>query len=713
MAPFRIGFLLFFFFHSCLCVTYYVDPTSEKPAPGSGTVDDPYHTITDAVQSARFGGDSIELFSGTYSGELNEGFFLENEIDFTAHTPDDPPIIQLASYFAVYDFDPAQTNGSSIVATVSHIEFKDAKGGDVSEGSVFEVRSGSVNFVNCKFSKCQSDKSPVYISGTDEYVEVLPPSMVTFSFCHFTSNTITGSGGAMTILRRQNRVVSIIGCVFDSNTATGPGGAIYSETASFSIGASTFSNNAANGDSGYGGAIYSTSSDDLDTDIRPPKIVIIDTAFQFNSGVCFGGAIAVFDEGTLSLERSSFDSNQIVSNSDVCEQRGGAIHIEGFLLSDNTALTSNLCDNQDSGYGGALSIISSEGGSFVQNTTFDGNACRAGSDISVISGQVYFHSTAFKGNTNPSQLYVAGIARFADCNFTNEGVVQLHSLQIAENGVMSLDSSSSEDLIINQIILKDKSRFLSSVNLTINHIQSSGGIIEASRTSVAVVINLAVTVSVSASTSLMIAGSQVTNEGTFTMDTNSIFSFTDTFTNMDNLYLSEGAMLSGSYNGYPAAFHNYGTLTCNVTNIFDSQFHNHKNSILELNTVGLKETPLQIKSGAWLDGNLTIHFSKKLGTGKDLLLISFANLWRWPFENITTTKASKDMEFKYARDSFVASVPGGLSGGDVAGIVIGVIIALSLLTAAAWYFIIRPQSLELSSRNGGASVQHGDDYGAV
>ncbi|MDR1168854.1 MAG: hypothetical protein LBK53_08225 [Heliobacteriaceae bacterium] len=265
----------------------------------------------------------------------------------------------------------------------------------------------------------------------------------------FSSNSITGSGG----FRYGGAVynlgsLNITDTVFNSNEATGVkggfsyGGAIYNNGGTMVISRSAFNSNSATSDSGfgYGGAVYNTSGSSVTVDRTTFDSNMVKSSITYGGAIYnSGGSMLNINEGTVFSNSNNVinaGSGGAVYNSGSAiitgvlgdevifnglkARDGGAIYNSGsdtvFTINGNTNFTNNTATS----YGGAIYnsvgtiVLNSSDG----NITFEGNSASRGKDI-YNSGIIDINGTA--GSVEMS----GGIAGSGTVNKSGSGLLHL------------------------------------------------------------------------------------------------------------------------------------------------------------------------------------------------------------------------------------------------------------------------------------------------
>jgi predicted outer membrane repeat protein len=674
--------------------------------------------------------DVILVYPGTYKGEGNNNLYFANQVDVRAIDLANRPVFDLAgSPFAVWN--PYLPNSTAVGSFFGLIFLNGGASG--SAASVLEVRNGSLNVIQCDFNNSVAeDGGAVILSSSVEGTSNPEGTVVTFEKCVFGGNQ-GGSGAALQAHYNKGRTVVIQNCAFTANAASANGGAIYSDHVSLFISHSQFTSNVA---SLSGGAILAeTTSPKLIG--RALHVVIFNSAFTSNMATVYGGAIAMLNQGELDISTSTVASNSLASSN--ASQSGGGVYASGAVVFDSVTLESNTCGTGgNTSYGGGLALDGDgEATSFIRSSTFQSNGCKYGSDLAALGGSLYASSPIFNRNTNPYQIATLGtsLVRIVDGEFTDRTPDTLHSLLVKGSSRISFDFTVGTSFVlkISQLSVEEHGMLQSSAHLTVADLVFDGGWIQATTTASPLTFTLTVSGIVSEdpespSDILELSGYTFFNNGTLIIGRGVTFFVTDYFINNDQLYLQEKSTISGRDGDNAVSFFQRGEIYVNSTAYINCNFYDELGSVLILANAGVSSSEsLIILGGTALEGNLKISFSEpgleSFDSGNRLRLIRYLELFRSPFASVSsipprTIYLDYDLADLYISNRKGSGNGGGLSGGDVAGIVIAVIIGLGALTLAAWYFIIRPQNQQLYQEEVFAHPQGservtGEGYGAL
>ena len=257
----------------------------------------------------------------------------------------------------------------------------------------------NLNIINGYYDTSSTDYQinsggAIWIGGKAKY---------TLENCNFINNWADDSGGA--IYTEARKILTIINCVFKNNIADDLyGGAIYTE-GDLHVENSTFSSNQADKS---GGAIYNPHPGNA--------LAIFNCIFEKNTVDDLDGG-AIYSEGYLYLENSTFSSNQ-------ADESGGAIYIrsQSELNAYNCVFINNIADDDK---GGAICSIYSH--TYARNSTFINNwADNMGGAVyyegkNKYTATISFLQCDFKKNTADDDkggaLYLEGVVRVKDSQF--------------------------------------------------------------------------------------------------------------------------------------------------------------------------------------------------------------------------------------------------------------------------------------------------------
>lgn len=218
--------------------------------------------------------------------------------------------------------------------------------------------------------------------------------------CRFEDNSAGASGGGIAIYGGS---LTVAGCAFIGNTAqVNNGGAIMNGSGALTIEASTFTENSAFA----GGAVYHDNG----------AALVTGSSFSANWASSEGGAIQQYENGTMTVEDCTFDSN---SASGPDRGWGGAIRNWGTLTLNRSTFTGNTAQWS----GGAVENL--VGALTVSSCTFTGNSASVGGGIANGGvGTLTVGNSTFSANTASS--YGGGI-------HNQDGVLTLTNVTLAGN----------------------------------------------------------------------------------------------------------------------------------------------------------------------------------------------------------------------------------------------------------------------------------------
>lgn len=298
-----VGLLpLVFLVEPAFCVTYYVP--------------DDFPTIQAAVD-ATWGGETIIVRAGTYTGEGNKNITINKIITVRSESGPENTIIDCEGAGRGFSF-----------VNVSNLTVLDG----------FTIINGSVTGTTTT-----GNGGGIYCSSASPRIS---NCIISGNRASYYGGGIYGTGSSFTLTN----------CSIINNGASGSGGGIYATGGTSSLSNCSITGNIA-GTSGHGGGIYSGA-------LSITNSTIID-----NSAGGDGGGIY---SGTVSITNSSIIDNSS-SNGD-----GGGIRINGTTSSSitNCAIVSNRASNGEGG-----GIYASNATFLTTNCTFAWNSARAGGGI--------------------------------------------------------------------------------------------------------------------------------------------------------------------------------------------------------------------------------------------------------------------------------------------------------------------------------------------
>lgn len=184
-------------------------------------------------------------------------------------------------------------------------------------------------------------------AGSGGAVALAPGANLHSNQSYFARNSVRFSGGAVAALGTGS-TLDFSESNFNENSAVGRGGAIYAESATVSItGGSIRDNEAFFGSGGvemHGGAL------DIDG-----------AELDINRSIEAGGAIALFGDAQLDVQKSTFTRNQQDFGS-MAEIKGGAIYIRNdFLTARSHAIRNSTFSENEAAMGGVVYLASDQG----------------------------------------------------------------------------------------------------------------------------------------------------------------------------------------------------------------------------------------------------------------------------------------------------------------------------------------------------------------
>ncbi len=393
--------------------THYVDDDN-CPAPGTGSLVDPYCSIQVAID-ASVGGDTIEVAPGTYFEDIN---FLGKAITLRSRDGAATTIIDAT-------FVPAAGETVSVVRCVNGetattvLDGFTITGGTGTTFSMFEINGGgmfndgsSPTVTNCIFSGNKTGNGSGMYNGNTSNPTVINCtfndniasfgggiynsfSSPTITDCSFSRNMVNGGGGIFNVDSspnvsdcefigneassgggilndyRSNPIVT--NCIFNTNTVTGAGGGMYSIAANPTIIDSMFIEN--NADSS-GGGMYNESE----------TATVTNCTFIGNTAGSGGGMDN--RNGTPVITDCIFSGNISDSNG------GGMFNIYSSPRLDNCEFNGNTAGSDGGGIYGSYGNLSLTDCSFSQNTSY-----RSGGGMASFSLESTLMDCTFNGNT--------------------------------------------------------------------------------------------------------------------------------------------------------------------------------------------------------------------------------------------------------------------------------------------------------------------------
>ncbi|MCL5037196.1 MAG: right-handed parallel beta-helix repeat-containing protein [Chloroflexi bacterium] len=329
--------------------TYYVDANNGDDE-NTGTLDEPFQTITHAVDTAGEG-EAINISEGTYNEGIGETFPLE---------PKDGMILRGGFQTGFQNNDPAtymtyidpENNSGAIYIYRSAPMNKEKNGidnislvgldiinGASDEGGGIDCLNfaGTLLVLECEVSNCTS----VNFSGGGLYIH---NSNFYMSDSNVSGNNSNFVGGGLVINDSQ---VTIENSIINGNNSSDAGGGIYlSNNSTLNLTDSVIQENVSNNSDG--GGIYSDVNSDL---------TLTGSNIYNNTADGYGGGIAYYNStGSLTITNSQIAGNDggygggiylygadaQVNNSAIGGNNSG-YHGGGFWISDNSTVTIGTC----------------------------------------------------------------------------------------------------------------------------------------------------------------------------------------------------------------------------------------------------------------------------------------------------------------------------------------------------------------------------------
>ncbi len=260
---------------------------------------------------------------------------------------------------------------------------------------------------------------------------------------------IYGDGGALYLLYAP--AVSVSDSVFDGNTAYYGGGAL-STTGGIDVRGSVFTDNVAELRSG--GALL------VDTD-STASVRFVDTRFEDNTAGGDGGAAAVTDAGSLTLDGATLADNtaanaggalyvvgagsRTVRGSAFTGNRagfGGGVYVSGAAAPD--AWTNTIVQDNEAGAGGGACFLETTGTTLTNNVVVGNSASDDGAALYLYDAVVDARNVVFAYNTGAAAVYAwdapDGLSFAYDDWYDNSGGDLAGALDVAE-----LDATNRTD----------------------------------------------------------------------------------------------------------------------------------------------------------------------------------------------------------------------------------------------------------------------------
>ena len=250
------------------------------------------------------------------------------------------------------------------------------------------------------------------------------------------SGSTAAYGGALYV--GNDGDVEITNSHFEGNTGTRNAGAVYIyNTGKATISGSTFVGNTT---SGLGGAIYIGTEAGTAGDLE-----LFDDVFSHNSATGgAGGAAYIGTQGTVTIARTTFDSNSTGAGS-----WGGALYVND--QPGATTITDSTFSNNTAGSGGAVSINT---GSpvLIANSTMTGNAALGGGNRTGYAGALYLSPNAIdvtlaQDTITANTAVVAGAGIFSQASFAVSGtIVSANTILVGQTSLNGPTIASFPDI---------------------------------------------------------------------------------------------------------------------------------------------------------------------------------------------------------------------------------------------------------------------------
>jgi hypothetical protein len=273
--------------------TVYVNATGGNDS-NTGTSDSPYQTISQGISSVDENG-TVYIANGVYNGTGNTNITIGHNMSIIGQSQTGTIINGTGTNWIFKIL-------SGVIVNINNLTFTNATTTD--NGAAIH-NSGTLAVGDCTFTGNMATGNYPYDFGGALYNSGTITNVIG---CTFTNNTASSLGGAF--LNYMGTINNITGCTFTNNTAIA-GGALYNYGGTITtVNGCNFTNNTANSAAGaiasYNGGITSN---------------VINCTFINNSvkdidGL--GGAIALWNTGTLNVHYSSFVNNTA--------PQGNAIH---------------------------------------------------------------------------------------------------------------------------------------------------------------------------------------------------------------------------------------------------------------------------------------------------------------------------------------------------------------------------------------------------
>ena len=402
--------------------TWYVD-VANCPDNGSGTQNDLFCTISDAITAAS-SGDTIEVADGTYDDTYsgvgsNKDLEITNK-NLTIESENGPStcIIDCENdgrAFYLYD--------GPLDVTIQGLTIRNGDRADEGGGIRTEDADVSLMLVDCLIENC--------VATHGGGISIRDESEVVIQNCTFTGNTCGGGGGAIDVY--NDAVAELIALLIEGNGAgdddTTNGGGVHVYEASVVVSGCVIEGNAA---TSQGGGMYFRSLDVADTLSLSDTIVTDNESGDQGGGLYLLTPVAAIESTII---RCSFTVNEAVT-------KGGGVRIEGVHAENHPAvpMTNCLIDNNlvtgNGGKGGGVYIYKSEvpfvnctiARNTISGTSPLGGAIYIdgfdeGNDIDLLNSIVWQNTVDGNGNqieTSDGDTMI--VATFSDFDFNEDQV---------------------------------------------------------------------------------------------------------------------------------------------------------------------------------------------------------------------------------------------------------------------------------------------------
>ncbi len=256
-------------------------------------------------------------------------------------------------------------------------------------GAAISCNNVKVDFSNNTIAKNKVANSAnrgagVYVSGTS--------AAVTFTGDSIAYNTSLSNGAG---IYQAAGKLTLTDVVFTYNVSGGTGGAMHADAGSITINRCRFIGNSAT--NGAGIAV---------PNLNVTKVIIDSSRFIENTASSWGGAI--WHEGqSLTVTRSSFDSNSAVGGGAILHDQGRFEELSGSVFTNNDGTTN---------HGGAIYIYAGTYGS-IKNNTFTGN--KTSSAVGYWGGAIYSAVAGAESTPITNNVFTSNEAPYGGAIFTS------------------------------------------------------------------------------------------------------------------------------------------------------------------------------------------------------------------------------------------------------------------------------------------------------